>query len=66
MDLSGVALQHAMHVHALTCARLHDRVRSLRGKVHTGAADRPGAGGKTGVAEGHQLFAGDGAKCLAL
>jgi hypothetical protein len=49
MDLSGVALQHAMHVHALTCARLHDRVRSLRGKVHMGAADRPGAGGKTGV-----------------
>ena len=50
IDLSGVALQHAMDVHAPTCAGLHDRLRSLRGKVHMGVADGPGAGGKTGVA----------------
>ena len=44
IDLSGVAPQHAMHVHALTCAGLHDRLLSLRGKVHMGAADGPAPG----------------------
>jgi hypothetical protein len=52
IDLSGVAAQHAMHVHAPTCAGLHDRLRSSRGKVHMGAADRARAGGKTGVCAG--------------
>ena len=47
--MTGVAPQPAMHVHAPTCAGLHDRFHSLRGKVHLGAADGPGAGGKTGV-----------------
>jgi hypothetical protein len=48
IDLSGVGPQHAMHVHAPTCAGLHDRLRSLRGKVHRGGPNGPGAGGKTG------------------
>ena len=46
--LSGVAPRHAMHVHAPTCTGLHDRLRSLRGKVHLGAADGPDAGEKRG------------------
>jgi hypothetical protein len=48
IDLSGVGPQHAMHVHAPTCAGLHDRLRSLRGKVHLCAADGPDAGEKRG------------------
>jgi hypothetical protein len=48
-DLPGVAPQHATHLHALTCAGLHERLDGLRGKVHVGARGSPGAGGKTGV-----------------
>jgi hypothetical protein len=48
IQLSGVAAQDALHRHALTCAGRHDRLRGLRGKVHMDAADRRGAGGRTG------------------
>jgi len=51
IDVSGVAPRHAMHLHAPTCAGLHNRLRSLRGKVHRGAAAGLGAGGKAGVSK---------------
>jgi hypothetical protein len=44
MDLPGVAPQHATHLHALTCAGLHERLNGLRGKVHVGARGGPDGG----------------------
>ena len=47
--LPGVAPQHSWHVQAPTCTGLHQRFDSPRGKAHMSAAERPSAGGKTGV-----------------
>jgi len=46
MDLSGVSRQRAMHVHALTCAVLHQRFDSARGKVHTSVQPTASAPGE--------------------
>lgn len=55
MDLSGVTPQRAMHVHAPTCAGLHERLGRPLGKVHMGAADGSASGGKTGGIGGNPL-----------